>query len=129
MSGYKKFEISAEEIMPLAKRMRESGRMLVMIHGYLDEDGAFVISYEYDVEGAIESYQLKTKERSLPSISSIYDAAASWPEKELEELMGMEFEGLDMKGRLFLPEDMLDERGQIIVSPLKELREKREARE
>ncbi len=124
---YKKNEITMEEIVPLAERMRKNGVMLVMIHGYVDKEGAFVLSYEYAIGGGIESYQLKTTQKSLPSISSIYDTAAAWPEKELEELMGLHFEGLDMQGRLFLPDNMLDGDGQILVTPLSELREKREA--
>ena len=56
----------------------------------------------------------------------IYDVAAEWPERELNELFGIEFEGLDTSKRLFLPEDMLDPegRGQIMVTPLSELVEK-----
>ena len=62
----------------------------------------------------------------VPSISEIYDTAASWPERELNELMGIEFEGLDVSQRLFLPEDMLETqgKGQILVMPLKELVDK-----
>ena len=125
MQPYKKTEITMEEIVPLAKRMREEKVMLAMIHGYVDKEGAYVLSYDYAVDAGIESYQLRTTQKELPSISAVYDAAAAWPEKELEELMGLRFEGLAMQGRLFLPEDMLEEQGQIIVTPLEELRQKR----
>ena len=42
------------------------------------------------------------------------------------ELFGITFEGLDVSQRLFLPEDMLETqgKGQIMVTPLKELVEK-----
>ena len=52
--------------------------------------------------------------------------AAIWPERELNELLGIQFEGLDTSQRLFLPEDMLETqgRGQIMVTPLSELVEK-----
>ena len=55
-----------------------------------------------------------------------YDTAATWPERELNELFGINFEGLDTSKRLFLPEDMLETqgRGQIMVTPLSELVEK-----
>ena len=71
---------------------------------------------------AIERYQV-VGETKLPSISELYDTAASWPERELNELFGIEFEGLDMSKRLFLPEDMLETqgKGQIMVTPLSEL--------
>ncbi|MEI3062522.1 MAG: NADH-quinone oxidoreductase subunit C [Oscillospiraceae bacterium] len=74
----------------------------------------------------MESYYV-IGETTLPSISDIYDEAARWPERELNELMGIEFEGLDTSQRLFLPEDMLETqgKGQILVTPLSELREKR----
>ena len=44
----------------------------------------------------------------------------------MNELFGFTFEGLDVSKRLFLPEDMLETqgKGQIMVTPLKELVEK-----
>ena len=62
----------------------------------------------------------------VPSVGEIYDTAATWPERELNELFGITFEGLDVSQRLFLPEDMLETqgKGQIMVTPLKELVEK-----
>ncbi len=121
MQDYKKTDIKREDIVPTAERMRKDGRRLVMIHGYVDKEGQNVISYDYEVGSCVESYTV-TGETSLSSISGIYDAAAVWPEKELNELMGVVFEGLDTSTRLFLPENMLDERGQIIVTPISELR-------
>jgi len=121
MQDYKKIDIKREDIIPTAERMRKDGRRLVMIHGYVDKEGQNVISYDFEVGDCVEAYTI-TGETSLPSISEIYDMAAVWPEKEINELMGVDFEGLDMSQRLFLPEDMLDERGQIIVTPISELR-------
>lgn len=129
MQPYKTIEITREEIVPLAKRMREKGVTLAMIHGFVEKAGGYRVDYEYELGGGIESYQVKTGEGTLPSISAIYDTAAAWPEKELQELMGISFEGLDMKGRLFLPENRLSEEGQILVTPLHELRKKNEGAE
>lgn len=123
MQENKRIDITKEHIRPTAERMHKAGHALVMIHGLLDKEGQFVISYDYDLGPLVESYVLTTTDTTLPSISDIYDAAAAWPEKELEELAGLQFEGLDLKQRLFLPEDMLDERGHILVTPLAELRE------
>ena len=49
----------------------------------------------------------------------------------INELLGSEFEGLDMSKRLVLPEDMLETegKGQIFVMPLSELREKNAGKE
>ena len=65
-------------------------------------------------------------ETTVPSIGEIYCEAATWPEREVNELFGITFEGLDVSKRLFLPEDMLETqgKGQIMVTPLKELVEK-----
>ena len=122
MQEYKATQITKEQIVPLAERMKKAGRYLVMIHGYLNKEGQPVVSWDYSVPPAIESYQI-VGETKLPSISEIYDTAASWPERELNELFGLEFEGLDMSKRLFLPEDMLETqgKGQIMVTPLSEL--------
>ena len=108
MQEYKKIIIGKDEIIPVAERMRKEGR-----------------SYDYAVDPAVESYHV-IGEMKVPSISEIYDTAASWPERELNELMGIEFEGLDVSKRLFLPEDMLETqgKGQILVMPLKELVDK-----
>ena len=124
MQGYTRRDIAKEEIVPVARRMREQGIYLVMIHGLLDKNGTPDISYEYAVGPDIESYHV-TGETEFPSICDIYDSAAEWPERELNELFGWKFEGLDTSKRLFLPEDMLEEqgRGQIMVKSLKELRE------
>lgn len=122
MQENKVTQITRDQVVPLAERMRKAGRYLVMIHGWLDKDGQPVVSWDYSVPPAIEKYQV-VGETKLPSISEIYDTAASWPERELNEIFGFEFEGLDMSKRLFLPEDMLDAqgKGQIMVTPLSEL--------
>lgn len=125
MQEYKRIDIDKDQIVPLAERMRRQGRQLVMIHGFIDKNGQLDISYDYAVEPVIESYHV-VGQTVLPSIGEIYDTAATWPERELNELFAVEFEGLDTSKRLFLPEDMLETqgRGQIMVMPLKELVEK-----
>ena len=125
MQEYKKIIIGKDEIIPVAERMRKEGRYLVMIHAFFNKDGEADISYDYAVDPAVESYHV-IGEMKVPSISEIYDTAASWPERELNELMGIEFEGLDVSKRLSLPEDMLETqgKGQILVMPLKELVDK-----
>ncbi len=125
MQEYKRIDISKEQIVPLAERMRREGRQLVMIHGFINKEGQPDISYDYAVDPAIESYHV-VGETQLPSIGQIYDTAATWPERELNELFAVEFQGLDTSKRLFLPEDMLETqgKGQIMVLPLKELVEK-----
>ena len=122
MQENKVTQITRDEVVPLAERMKKAGRFLVMIHGWLDKDGQPVVSWDYSVPPAVECYRV-VGETKLPSIGEIYDTAASWPERELNELFGIEFEGLDMSKRLFLPEDMLETqgKGQIMVTPLSEL--------
>ena len=122
MQEYKVTQITKDQIVPLAERMKKAGRYLVMIHGYLNKEGQPVVCWDYSVPPAIESYQV-VGETKLPSIGELYDTAATWPERELNELFGLEFEGLDMSKRLFLPEDMLETqgKGQIMVTPLSEL--------
>ena len=97
----------------------------MMIHAFIDKEGRMDISWDYAVDPAIESYHV-VGEMKVPSVGEIYDTAATWPERELNELFGIEFEGLDVSQRLFLPEDMLETqgKGQIMVTPLKELVEK-----
>ena len=125
MQEYKRIDISKDQVVPVAERMRREGRYLVMIHGFINNDGQMDVSYDYAVDPAIESYHV-VGETVLPSICAIYDTAATWPERELNELFAVEFEGLDTSKRLFLPEDMLETqgKGQIMVTPLSELVEK-----
>ena len=125
MQEYKRIDISKDQVVPVAERMRKEGRYLVMIHGFINNDGQMDVSYDYAVDPAIESYHV-VGETVLPSIGAIYDPAATWPERELNELFAVEFEGLDTSKRLFLPEDMLETqgKGQIMVTPLSELVEK-----
>lgn len=125
MQEYKRIDIAKDQIVPVAERMRKDGRYLVMVHAFIDKENRMDISYDYAVDGVIESYHV-VGEMCVPSISPIYDTAAEWPERELNELYSIEFEGLDVSKRLFLPEDMLETqgKGQIMVTPLAELVEK-----
>lgn len=125
MQEYKRTDIGKDQIVPVAERMRKAGNYLVMVHAFLDKNGQIDISYDYAVDPAIESYHV-VGEMKVPSIGDIYDTAATWPEREINEIFGVEFEGLDVSKRLFLPEDMLETqgKGQIMVLPLSELREK-----
>lgn len=130
MQEYKKIVIEKDQIVPIAEKMRKEGRYLVMIHAFINQEGQMDISWDYAVDPAVESYHV-IGETQVPSIGEIYDTAAVWPERELNELFGIEFEGLDMSQRLFLPEDMLETqgKGQIMVTPLAELREKNKKEE
>ena len=125
MQTNKKILINKEDIIPTAQRMRDEGRMLLLIHGHRDTEGQPVICYDYFVGDVFESYEVRGEE-TLPDISPIYDLAAAWPEREINELIGVTFEGLDCSERLFLPENMAEEmKGQILVTPLEELRKAR----
>ena len=99
MQEFKSFEIKKDEILTIAEKMKKDGRRIVMIQGYIDSEGQNVVCYQYVVGNCIESYYIKGQ-TELPSISHIYDLAAAWPEEELFELMGIKFEGLQMRGRL-----------------------------
>lgn len=125
MQEYKRIDISKDQIVPIAERMRKENRYLVMIHAFINTEGQMDISWDYAVNPAVESYHV-VGETTVPSIGEIYDVAATWPERELNELFNIQFEGLDTSKRLFLPEDMLETqgRGQIMVTPLSELVEK-----
>lgn len=127
MQEYKQIQITKGEIVPTALRMRHDGRQLVMIHAFWQTDGQLRISWDYAVDPAVESYYV-LGEQSVPSIADVYDEAAHWPELELNELLGIDFEGLDTSKRLFLPENLLETqgKGQILVTPLAELVEKRD---
>ena len=125
MQEYKRIDIGKDQIVPIAERMRKEGRYLVMIHAFINGEGQVDISWDYAVDPIVESYHV-VGETKVPSIGEIYATAATWPERELNELFAIEFEGLDVSQRLFLPEDMLETqgKGQIMVTPLSELREK-----
>ena len=120
MQKYEKIIIGKDEIVPVAKKMRADGVHLAMIHGFIDDDGKPDVSYEYDVNGGIESYTVRG-ESVLPSISEIYDLGAEWAEREIMELMDITFEGCDTSERLFMPENMVEGQGQILVTPMDEL--------
>jgi len=128
MQQYKRIDITKDEILPIAQKMREQQVLLVMIHGHIEKDGTPIVSYEYDVNGGIESYTVVGKD-TLPSIAPIYDLGAEWPEREIMELMPITFEGLDTSKRLFMPDTMLDGQGQIIVTPMDELIRKTQNKE
>lgn len=121
MQEYNKSYITIDQIIPTAEQMRDRGVALTMIHAYLDKEGNPMVNYDYAIGAVIESYCV-TGESLLPTISHIYSEAAAWPEREIAELLPITFTGLDTSQRLFLPEDMLDERGQILVQSMDELK-------
>lgn len=127
MQEYKKIAITKDDVVPTAQRMKGAGYPLAMIHGYLNKDGLPNVSYEYEVGTGIESYTVDG-EKVLPSIESIYNLAAQWPEREISELIDITFEGLDTSKRLFMPETMDGGQGQIFVTPMDELIKKTQKR-
>ena len=68
MQEYRRIDITRDQIVPIAERMRKSGRYLVMIHAFIDKDGQMDISYDYAVDPAIESYHV-AGETKVPSWS------------------------------------------------------------
>ena len=121
MQPYEKQRISKEEILPIAEKMRAEGVALAMIHAFIDEKGVPNVSYEYQKDPSIISCTVEG-ESVLPSISSIFDLSAEWPEREIMELMPITFEGVDTEKRLFMPDNMLDGQGQILVNPMDKLK-------
>lgn len=117
-----KFEITKDQVLSTAQKMREEGRLLVMIHGHQEKDGTPVVTYDYDGGAELLSYEVRG-ESVLPTISGVYDEAAAWAEREIDELLDISFEGLDCSQRLFLPDNLLDGKGQILVTPMNTLRE------
>ena len=115
--------ITKDQVVPTAEKMRAEGRLLVMVHGHIENDGTPVVSYDYDDGANVLSYEVRG-ESTLPTISEIYATAGSWPEREINELMPITFEGLDCSKRLFLPDNMVEGKGQITITSIKELREK-----
>lgn len=113
-------ETGKGEILDIARQKKNEGCSLAVIVGYVDGEGKPVIAYSYDVGGNIETYSC-IGENVVPSITCIYGTGAEWFEQEIEELMGVKFEGLKKKDRLFLPEDF-DGTGNILVTPMSELK-------
>lgn len=122
MQTNEKIQITPEEIVPTAEKMREENRLLIMIHGHMEKDGTPVVSYDYDDGANVLSYEVRGH-ATVPTISHIYDAAAQWAERDVAELVPITFEGLDCSQRLFMPDNLLSGQGQITVTPLNVLRE------
>lgn len=121
MHDFEGVEIKKEELLKVAEDMLKEKRRLLMINGYIDEEGKNVIAYNFDIAGAVRTYLLKGEEE-VPSITPIYGGSARWAEEEIEEMMQVKFEGLNRSGRLFLPEEFKEGEGQILVMPLSELK-------
>lgn len=112
-------EITKDDVVRVASEMKSKGCSIVTIAGYVDKENKPVVAYSYDVNGNVVTYSL-IGESVIPSITGIYGVAAEWFEEEITELMKVDFDGLNNKGRLFLP-DEFDGSGQILVTPMSEL--------
>ena len=75
MQEYKRIDISKDQIVPIAERMRKQNVYLVMIHAFINKEGLLDVSWDYAVDPGVESYHV-VGETTLPSIGEIYDAAA-----------------------------------------------------
>ena len=122
MQTNEKIQIQPQEIVPTAEKMRQEGRLLIMIHGHIEKDGTPVVSYDYDDGPNVLSYEVRGH-ATVPTTSHIYDAPAQWAERDIAELVPITFEGLDCSQRLFMPDNLLSGEGQITVTPLNVLRE------
>lgn len=121
MQETKVIPITKDQIVETAQKMRDSNEILVMIHGYYDKDGTPVITYDFGTGEVLSEYEVRG-EKVLPTITHIYSKAAEWPERELMELMDVTFEGCPVEDRLFLPDNLLSGKGQILVSTVDELK-------
>lgn len=111
---------AGKQIHSIAAKMKKEGKTLIMIQAYLEKDGTPVVTYDFDFGPVIREYEIRG-EKTLPTISDIYDVAAQWPEREIMELMDITFEGVDTSERLFLPNNLIEGTGQILVTPMDEL--------
>ncbi len=121
MQSNETIQITKDEILSTAQQMKDEGRFLILIHGHREKDGTPVISYDFSFGPLVKSFEVRGEE-SVPTISGIYDVSAAWPEREINELIGVTFEGLDCSKRLFMPDNMLEGQGHILVTPIDELK-------
>lgn len=120
MHSFEGYEISKEELINLAEKMKADRYKLLIINGYIDKEGRKVVAYNFDINGNIKTYLLRGYD-SLPTLTKVYKGAAQWCEEEIEEMMPIKFDGLERSGRLFLPDDFNGE-GQILVLPIAEIK-------
>ena len=50
-----KIAITKDEIIPTAQKMRDEGRLLIMIHGHLNKENQPVITYDYSLGAEVAS--------------------------------------------------------------------------
>ena len=113
--------ITKDQVVPTAEQMKKDGRQLIMIHAFMEKDGTPVVMYDYSLGEIVREREVRG-EHVLPTISGIYDQAAAWPEREINELMDISFDGLDTSERLFMPDNLLEGKGQILVTPISEIK-------
>ena len=125
MHDFNGVEIRKDQLIDVTKQMMDNKRRLLMINGYLDEEKQIVIAYNYDTDGDVVTYLLKGED-DIPSITPIYGGSARWAEEEIEEMLPVKFQGLERSGRLFLPDELKDGEGQILVVSLDEIKKYKE---
>lgn len=113
--------ITKDQVVPTAEQMKKDGRQLIMIHAFMEKDGTPVVMYDYSLGEIVRECEVRG-EHVLLTISGIYDQAAAWPEREINELMDISFDGLDTSERLFMPDNLLEGKGQILVTPISEIK-------
>ncbi|MFP3870334.1 MAG: NADH-quinone oxidoreductase subunit C [Syntrophobacteria bacterium] len=98
--------VRPEQVEAMAAAAREADLFLESITAVDFSNGLQVI-YQFTYAGAASRVQVRvqgTREQSLPSISSFYNAAL-WHEREVFDMFGIRFENHPDLRRILLPDD------------------------
>lgn len=96
------YELTAAELLPKVRALKEDGYRFVQLCGITQEDGAIVM-YSFDKDYELESYKVRVKDgEALESITGSYWNAFVY-ENEVHDLFGISFlhSELDFGGGFF----------------------------
>ena len=66
MQGYRRIEITKDEIVPLARQKRSEGVFLIMIHGFLDWESGKLPDMKGRVQSCWKQLRMTTKKVCFP---------------------------------------------------------------
>jgi ech hydrogenase subunit D len=95
-------EITASELLPTVRNLKEGGYRFVQMCGITQDDGAIVM-YSFDKDYEMTNYKLHVKDgETVESITGSYWNAFVY-ENEVHDLFGIEFlhSALDFHGNFF----------------------------
>ena len=94
-------EVVEKGILGVVKRLYKQKARFITATGFENESSVFYIYYHFELSNKLYTIKAVFKDRVAQSVASVYPTA-SWIEREITDLYGIKFKGLENQKPLIL---------------------------